>query len=169
MTEAWDNEGGRLVQAAKDASQVLEDFRKASGLARGSDDTYCSASPAEGHHYVSHSVQALPVRWVEICSLCGRVNGAALRAELEVTHVCGTCEQTFPDAATVNAHVAQEHRGLGEASTRELLEELRLRGDLAMVVMPTSERGADGAVFSAMAGAVLRSSVAASLDAKRGE
>ena len=58
---------------------------------------------------------------------------------------------------------------LGEATTRELLEELRLRGDLAMTVMPTSERGADGSVLSAIAGAVIKSSTKATLEAKRGE
>jgi hypothetical protein len=43
-------------------------------------------------------------------------------------------------------------RPIGEVTTRELLEELRLRGDLAMAAMPTTPRGADGAVLSAMAG-----------------
>lgn len=45
--------------------------------ARGSDATYCSASPAEGHHIVSHSA-GRKVRWVEICSLCHWIDGAAL-------------------------------------------------------------------------------------------
>lgn len=58
---------------------------------------------------------------------------------------------------------------LASATTRDLLDELRLRGDLAMTVVPTTERGADGAVLSALAGAVLRSSVPETLDAKRGE
>lgn len=58
---------------------------------------------------------------------------------------------------------------LGGLSTRELLEELRLRGDLAMVAMPTSERGADGAALSALAGALIKSSTKETLEAKRGE
>lgn len=58
---------------------------------------------------------------------------------------------------------------LGERTTRELLEELRLRGDLAMTVMPTTERGADGSVLSALAGATLKSCTKETLEAKRGE
>lgn len=58
---------------------------------------------------------------------------------------------------------------LGEVPTRELLEELRLRGDLAMTVLPTSERGADGAVLSALAGVVLKSCATETLEANRGQ
>lgn len=58
---------------------------------------------------------------------------------------------------------------VGEATTQELLEELRLRGDLAMVAMPTSDRGADGCALSALAGALLKSSTKETLEAKRGE
>jgi hypothetical protein len=58
---------------------------------------------------------------------------------------------------------------IAEATTRDLLEELRLRGDLAMTVMPSSERGADGAALSALAGALLKSSVKETLEARRGE
>jgi hypothetical protein len=53
-------------------------------------------------------------------------------------------------------------------TTRELLEELRLRGDLAMVAMPTTSRGADGSVLSAMAGSQLRSLETETLEAVRG-
>jgi hypothetical protein len=65
--------------------------------------------------------------------------------------------------------VSYVNRPLGEVTTRELLEELRLRGDLAMVAMPTSDRGADGAALSALAGALLKSSCLGTLEAKRGE
>lgn len=58
---------------------------------------------------------------------------------------------------------------LASATTWELLEELRMRGDLAMTVMPTSDRGADGAALSALAGALMRASVPETLYAKRGE
>jgi len=60
-------------------------------------------------------------------------------------------------------------RGLGSFTTRDLLEELRLRGDLAMTAMPSTERGADGSVLSAIAGAVLKSSTKETLEAIRGE
>jgi hypothetical protein len=53
-----------------------------SAPARGGDDDYCSAYPPEGHHYVSHSVNAHPIRWVERCSLCGHLSGAALREQI---------------------------------------------------------------------------------------
>lgn len=58
---------------------------------------------------------------------------------------------------------------LGVATTKDLLEELRLRGDFAMTVMPSTERGADGAALSALAGALLRASDPATLNAKRGD
>lgn len=58
---------------------------------------------------------------------------------------------------------------IGQFKTRELLEEMRLRGDLAMTVYPTSPRGEDGAVLSAIAGAVLKSSTEETLEAIRGE
>jgi hypothetical protein len=51
--------------------------------ARGSDDEYCSVYPAEGHHYISHSVDAGPLRWIERCQFCGHFSGKALRAQLQ--------------------------------------------------------------------------------------
>lgn len=53
---------------------------------RGSDDEYCSDYPLDGHHYVSHSVNAEPVRWVERCQLCGHISSAALRQQLTAAH-----------------------------------------------------------------------------------
>ncbi len=58
---------------------------------------------------------------------------------------------------------------LGQATTRDLLLELALRGDLAMVALPTTERAADGAALSALAGALIKSSAKETLEAKRGE
>ena len=58
---------------------------------------------------------------------------------------------------------------LGEVTTRSLLEELRLRGDFLMTVMPTTERGQDGAVLSAIATAVLKSSTPETLETVRGK
>jgi len=58
---------------------------------------------------------------------------------------------------------------LFQVTTRELLDELQLRGDLAMTVYPTTERGADGAALSALAGALIKSSTKQTLEAKRGE
>jgi hypothetical protein len=52
------------------------------GLAKGSDDEYCSVFPTDGHHWVSHSVQAPPLKWVDRCSFCGRISSAKLRAQL---------------------------------------------------------------------------------------
>lgn len=51
-------------------------------VVRGSDDAYCSVSPQDGHHWTSRLVDAAPVRWVEICSMCGRINNAALRVQV---------------------------------------------------------------------------------------
>ena len=59
-------------------------------------------------------------------------------------------------------------KALGMFTTLELLEELRMRGDLAMVAMPTTSRGADGSVLSAMAGSQLRSLETETLEAVRG-
>lgn len=84
-------------------------------------------------------------------------------------HGCATCGQLFASAEEARAHIKQEHRGLGEFTTRELLEEMRLRGDLAMVAMPTSERGADGSVLSALAGVLLKSSCKETLESRREE
>lgn len=67
-----------------------------------------------------------------------------------------------------DAHWKKEGE-LGRATTRELLEELGLRGDLAMTVTPTTDRGADGAVLSAISRAVLKSSTKETLEARRGE
>ncbi len=50
--------------------------------ARGSDDDYCSAYPPDGHHYISHSVRAAPIAWVERCHLCGHISSKALREQL---------------------------------------------------------------------------------------
>lgn len=50
--------------------------------ARGSDDEYCSVAPSEGHHMVSHSVDAWPIRFVMICSLCRRISNKDLREQL---------------------------------------------------------------------------------------
>jgi hypothetical protein len=54
----------------------------ASIAARGSDEDYCSSYPTEGHHYVSHSVQATPVRWIKICSVCGHISSQAIREQM---------------------------------------------------------------------------------------
>lgn len=45
--------------------------------ARGSDADFCSKYPLDGHHMISRSAGA-KVRFVEICSFCGWINGAAL-------------------------------------------------------------------------------------------
>lgn len=45
---------------------------------------------------------------------------------------------------------------LGLATTREILEELRARGDVAMAVYPYTELGADGAVLSGLASAGIK-------------
>lgn len=45
--------------------------------ARGPDADYCPRYPADGHHMVSRS-GGRKVRWVEVCSVCGWINGAAL-------------------------------------------------------------------------------------------
>lgn len=58
---------------------------------------------------------------------------------------------------------------LGEVPTRDVLGELQLRGDLAMTAMPTTDRGADGAALSALAGALIKASCAETLEAVRGE
>jgi hypothetical protein len=62
-----------------DATAVQVDEQR---TGRGSDDDYCSAYPSEPHHYVSHSVVAAPIRWVERCSMCGHISSAALRLQL---------------------------------------------------------------------------------------
>jgi hypothetical protein len=49
---------------------------------RGSDDDYCSAYPSDGHHYISHSVRAEPIAWVERCHLCGHISSKVLREQL---------------------------------------------------------------------------------------
>jgi hypothetical protein len=72
------------------------------------------------------------------------------------------------EAYKVNNEVRLARRGLGEFSTRDLLGELRLRGDLAMAVHPCSELGADGATLSALAAALLKSSTVETLDGTRG-
>lgn len=68
----------------------------------------------------------------------------------------------------VRAATQGEQGVLGQTTTRELLEELRLRGDLAMTAMPTTDRGADGAILSALAMAVLRATTTETLDSVRG-
>lgn len=52
--------------------------------------------------------------------------------------------------------VPKPDEGLGQVSTRDLLLELQLRGDLAMTVWPTTPRGQDGSFLSATAGLLLR-------------
>jgi hypothetical protein len=61
-------------------------------VGRGSDDEYCSLYPLDGHHYVSHSVTAGLVRWVERCSLCGHISSKALRAQLPASDVLAGTE-----------------------------------------------------------------------------
>lgn len=83
-------------------------------------------------------------------------------------------EGTSPGTALCNRPGAMHadpkpERVLGEATTLELLEELRLRGELAMTAMPTTERGADGAALSALAGVLLKSSTKQTLEAIRGK
>lgn len=70
--------------------------------ARGSDDEYCSAYPLERHHYISQSVSAAPIRWVEICSLCRHVSSSALRKQI----VEGEAK-----VAEIQADPAQPHYG----------------------------------------------------------
>ena len=72
------------------------------------------------------------------------------------------------DAQASAAEEMDSDNDLDLVTTRELLEELRLRGDLAMVAMPTTSRGADGSVLSAMATSQLRSLEAETLEAVRG-
>ena len=65
-----------------DAAEV--DFTPSGVLTRGSDDEYCAVPGAEGlHHYVSHSVDATPIRFVDRCSLCGHISSRALRRQLD--------------------------------------------------------------------------------------
>jgi hypothetical protein len=45
---------------------------------------------------------------------------------------------------------------LGLASTREILEELRARGDVALIAYPQTDLAADGAVLSGVASAALK-------------
>jgi hypothetical protein len=56
-----------------------------SAPARGSDDEFCSAAPEGGHHYVSHSVSADPVRWVDRCGSCGHISTRVLRRQVAFT------------------------------------------------------------------------------------
>lgn len=76
---------------------------------------------------------------------------------------------TSPEAEALEEIANGSIRNLGEFSTRELLEELQLRGDLAMTVMPTTERGADGSILSAFGSAGLRALTLETLEANRGE
>jgi hypothetical protein len=48
----------------------------------GSDDEYCAVYPLDGHHYVAHSVDAAPIRYVDRCQLCGHISSRALRKAL---------------------------------------------------------------------------------------
>jgi hypothetical protein len=77
-------------------------------------------------------------------------------------------EQQAAQAALNHLTKAESLAMLGNTTIRDLLEELRLRGDLAMVAMPTTPRGADGAVLSAMAGSQLKSLETDTLEAVRG-
>jgi hypothetical protein len=52
------------------------------GAARGSDDDYCALYPLDGHHYVAHSVDAAPIKWVDRCQLCGHISSRTLRLAL---------------------------------------------------------------------------------------
>lgn len=99
-------------------------------VGRGPDDEYCPGQ-TEGHHNVSHSVQAEPIRSVERCSLCGHISSAKLRAQL-----------TKPM--------------LGLATTRELLLELQARGDTDVVAFPTTELAEDGAILSGVVRGLLK-------------
>lgn len=53
---------------------------------------------------------------------------------------------------------------LGLATTREILQEMQARGDVAMTVYPTSERGEDGSVLSAFASVSIKSCCDKTLD-----
>jgi len=76
---------------------------------------------------------------------------------------------TSPEAEALEQVQLPADALLGEVTTRSLLEELRLRGDFLMTVMPTTERGQDGAVLSAIATAVLKSSTPETLETVRGK
>jgi hypothetical protein len=52
---------------------------------------------------------------------------------------------------------------LGTYTTRELLEELRMRGDLLFLECPTTEAGTDGGILSGSATALLRALTPATL------
>lgn len=70
----------RLAEAIMERS--VQEFR--SGAGHGSDDEYCSAYPSEPrHHYISHSVDAGPIRFVDRCQLCGHISSRSLRRQLE--------------------------------------------------------------------------------------
>lgn len=68
--------------SARVDEQHTEAERVDGQVARGSDDDYCSAYPPDGHHYISHSVRAAPIAWVERCHLCGHISSKALREQL---------------------------------------------------------------------------------------
>lgn len=58
---------------------------------------------------------------------------------------------------------------IGAYTTRQLLQELQLRGDLAMTVFPTTPVGADGSRLSSIVGLFLEAADSRSLDGTRGE
>jgi hypothetical protein len=88
----------------------------------------------------------------------------------EKTWSCKQCPASYTKEVNLRAHQAAKHPAvmLGRVSTRELLEELRLRGDLAMVALPATPRGQDGAFLSSWVSLLLRGCEKETLDASRG-
>lgn len=148
MTDVWEGEGGTPVLRAEDAlkpegwrerERPLDIMQKAR-LARGGR----GAIEPVGDQVFSPAVCTHP----EDCE----------------EHKQPSLVLTSPVPYVTNAQGA-----IGELTTRELLEELRLRGDLAMTVMPTTPRGQAGSFLSAAAGMLLIACDTDTLEAVRGQ
>ena len=147
MTDQWENEGGpslgqAIHQAAQGDPEPVMDIMQKSRLARGGR----GAIEPVGEQ---------------------KFSDAAAYAYNDKTAVVGVDPSlvvTSPVPYVTNARGA-----IGELTTRELLEELRLRGETTLAVWPEGARAKDGMVLSAMAGAQLQVLSELALNAMRGQ
>ena len=81
-----------------------EGFMSEPQTARGSDETFCSAGFGEPHHWISRSVNAGLVRFIDICSQCEFISSERIRLQVEPLDLRTLEEQRmwpFPETAIV--------------------------------------------------------------------
>lgn len=165
MTDAWETEGGapeHRVRASEHEHECMPGCAVCAGEWPPREREHSQRGIAT-YERVPSRVQARdePCQDPEHCDLPGHKQPLNPDGSIPIRRRALALTEPVP-------YLTDAQGVLGSLPTRALLEELRLRGDLAMTVMPTTPRGADGAHLSSSAGLLLLACANDTLNAVRG-